>query len=356
MLAFGLGVGACALAGRLLFAVPVGAASAGSFNLGTPARVVETVGDSVVSLESFSTEPGRENPWGRIFRGPEPADASEPNGVASGVIISRDGYILTNNHVVAGAARIKARLADSREFEAQVMGTDPHTDLAVVRIRGKQFPNFARFGESRGVLPGDSVVAIGNPLGFEQSVSVGVVSANRRGPFRVGSQTLGDMIQTDAAINQGNSGGGLFAADGRLIGINTAIMVPRGGSGSIGIGFAVPAHRARPVAEDLMRHGRVPRPWLGIRFRTPQVSFLSHRTRSGIGVMVEDVLGGSPAFQAGFRSADILQKLGDCRIRSADDLYSFVDRYRAGEQVHARVLRDGQVRTIRLTLAEQPGE
>lgn len=356
VLAFCLGFGACAGLGRALVGVPVSASSPGSFNLGSPARVVKAVGSAVVSLESFSTDAAPENPWTRWFQGPVPTDAAEPSGVASGVLISQDGYIVTNNHVVDGAVRLKARLADEREFEAQVVGTDPHSDLAVVRIKGHEFAQFARFGNSRALVPGDSVVAIGNPLGFEQSVSVGVVSANRRGPFRVGSQTLGDMIQTDAAINQGNSGGGLFGADGSLIGINTAIMVPRGGNGSIGIGFAVPAHRAKPVIDSLIRKGKVLRPWLGIRYRAAEGGLLTHRARPGIGVLVEDVLAGSPASRAGLQAADILQRIGEFRIRSADDLYLFSDRYRAGQRVRAQVMRGGEVRTVELTLAEMPRE
>lgn len=351
--AFALGFAACGLLVRLLIAQPVGAASPGSFNLGTPARVVQAVQGTVVNLESYGADAEPPEGWLRFFKGPVPAQA-EPNGVASGVIVSPEGYIVTNNHVVSGAERIRVRFADDHTAEARVVGTDPHTDLAVVRVRGGNFP-YARFGDSQALVPGDSVVAIGNPLGFANSVSVGVVSATRAGPLRVGDQTLGDMIQTDAAINQGNSGGGLFAADGRLIGINTAIMVTRGSSGSIGIGFAVPAHRVKPVVDTLIREGKVRRPWLGIRYRPSEGGHLEHTIRTGIGVMVEDVVSGSPAFRSGLRSADILQRLGNCPIRSSDDLYCFVDRYRAGETVAARVLRAGKPRTITLRLTEAPG-
>jgi S1-C subfamily serine protease len=213
----------------------------------------------------------------------------------------------------------------------------------------------ASMGDSRKLCAGDSVVAIGTPLGFEHSVSVGVVSANRTGPLRVDGAVLGDMIQTDAAINQGNSGGGLFNAAGELIGINTAIMVTRGNSGSIGIGFAIPTHRVRPVVQSLRAHGRVPRPWLGIRYERPHYApTLIRQVRHGRGVRVQDVLPNSPAELAGLRPDDIVRQIGECRIRSADDIYCVIDRYRPGTRVEARVLRNGEEKRVRLTLGRRP--
>lgn len=349
---FALGFAACGLLVRLLIAQPVGADSPGSFNLGSPAAVVRAVGPTVVNLEAYESRTDPPEGWMRFFKGPVPAE-SEPNGVASGVVVSPEGHIVTNNHVVSGSPRIRVRFQDDRLLDARLVGSDPHTDLAVIQVKAKGLP-YARFGDSRALVAGDSVVAIGNPLGFANSVSVGVVSATRAGPLRVGSQTLGDMIQTDAAINQGNSGGGLFAADGRLIGINTAIMVPRGGGGSIGIGFAVPAHRVKPVVDSILREGKVRRPWLGIRYRPTERTALVHRVETGIGVLVEDVLEGSPAAQSGLQPADIVQRLGECPIRSSDDLYCFVDKYRAGQTVPAKVLRAGKSRTLTLKLTEAP--
>jgi S1-C subfamily serine protease len=162
------------------------------------------------------------------------------------------------------------------------------------------------------------------------------------------------MIQTDAAINQGNSGGGLFTADGRLVGINSAIMVPRGGGGSIGIGFAIPAHRVRPVMDSLILRGKVARPWLGIKYHLPNPGSLVRRARRGIGLLVEEVIPGSPAAAAGLQSADVLRQLGDAPVRAADDLYQFVEDHRPGQRVTARLLRDGVEHKVVLTLRERP--
>jgi S1-C subfamily serine protease len=352
-LAFVMGFSCCALTARFLLPVPAAATSRVTFTSANPAEVVDSVGETVVSLEAFPSKPevASEGLWPRLLGtagNPDP----EPSTVASGVVVSNDGYIVTNNHVVADGGKIRARFPSGKEFGATVVGSDPMSDLAVLKIPARHL-HAAPLGNSRSVRSGDNVVAIGNPLGFENSVSVGVVSANRSGPLRIDGHTLGDMIQTDAAINQGNSGGGLFTADGRLIGINTAIMVPKGGSGSIGIGFAIPVHRMRPIVDNLIAKGRVPRPWLGIKYRTPQVASFVRRVRKGVGVLVEDVLPNSPAAQAGLRPADIVRQLGDCDIHSSDDIYHFVDRYQPGQKVKARVLRGGTEKTLILTLGEK---
>ena len=348
---FVLGFGCCAVIARLLLTTPAAATSPSTFRAPNAADVVNRVGNTVVNLDAFpDTPPDRSAILPQLFGQPE-ASPGDPTAVASGVIISRDGYIATNNHVVSDAGKLRARLADGREFDARMVGRDPHSDLAVVKIDGHDFTP-ARFADSRHARPGESVVAIGNPLGFENSVSVGVVSANRSGPIRVDGQTMGDMIQTDAAINQGNSGGGLFNAQGELIGINTAIMVPHGGTGSIGIGFAVPAHRVKPVTQALITEGRMPRPWLGIRYRLSSGGSLVRRMRNGIGVLVEGVVPGSPAARAGIRPADILRKLGNLTVRGGEDVYNFVDRFKPGQTIQAKLLRGGHEETISLSLAE----
>jgi len=354
VLVFVMGFASCALAQRFLAPMPVGAASPERYVFTSPADVVSQVGGAVVNLDTYPEAAPREaRSWSRFFPFPASADA-DPNAVASGVVISSDGYIVTNDHVVEDAGRIRARLADGRDFPARVIGRDPHTDLAVVKITAPRL-TVAPFADSRRVRAGDQVVAIGNPLGFENSVTLGIVSAVRTGPFRINGHVLGDMIQTDAAINQGNSGGGLFGADGRLIGINTAIMAPSGGSGSIGIGFAIPAHQVRRVSETLIAKGQVRRPWLGIRYRPGAANSLVHQVRRGLGVLIEEVLPDSPAAAAGLQPADILRELGDLRIHSADDLHTFMGRYEPGQQVRARVLREGKEQTLTLTLAERPG-
>lgn len=349
--AFVFGFGCCAVLARLLLTSPAAATSPSSFRAPNAADVVARVGNAVVNLDAYSdTESAATDLLPKLF-GDGGNRCNDPSSVASGVIISRDGYLVTNNHVLCDASRLRARLADGRELDAKIVGRDPHSDLALLKISGSNL-TAARFGDSRHARPGDAVIAIGNPLGFENSVSVGVVSANRVGPIRVDGQTLGDMLQTDAAINQGNSGGGLFNAEGQLIGINTAIMVPHGGSGSIGIGFAVPAHRARPVTESLMTEGRMPRPWLGIKYRLSNTGSLIRRMRSGIGALVEEVVPGSPAALAGIRPADIIRKLGGLEVRGGEDVYNFVDRYRPGQTIRARILRGGREQTLSLRLAE----
>jgi S1-C subfamily serine protease len=349
VLTFVLGFASCALVIRFLFPLPAGAASPdGGF--ANASDVVAKVGEAVVSLDSFAGAPRSQGFLPRLF-GLSAAGDNDPTSVASGVIISKQGYIVTNNHVVEDGGRLRARLADGREFDATVVGSDPYTDLAVVKIAARNL-KAARMGDSRRVRAGDMAVAIGNPLGFENSVSVGVVSAVRTGPIRIDGHTMGDLIQTDASINQGNSGGGLFTAGGELVGINTAIMAAPGGSGSIGIGFAIPTHQVRPVTETLIAKGRILRPWLGVKYRPSESGRLLRRARQGAGVLVEGVLPDSPAARAGLRPADILRQLGDCPIRSTDDIYCFVGMYQPGDQVRARVLRGGQEKTLVLTLSE----
>ncbi len=351
VLAFAVGFGCCGLTVRLLYPEPVAATSPASLRMLDPSSVVASVGESVVNLEAY-TKPTREADWRQLFSWSRPhAEPEEPLAVASGVILTEDGHVVTNHHVVEGAGRLVARLADGREVEAKLVGSDPHSDLALLDLKGKGYTP-AQIGDSQNLRPGMPVIAIGNPLGFENSVSVGVISANRRGPIRVGGQTLGDMIQTDAAINQGNSGGGLFSSDGRLIGINAAIMAARGSSGSIGIGFAIPAHRMQPVVDSLMHTGRVPRPWLGIKYHTPVTAPFTHRLRGTAGVLVQDVFPNSPAAEAGLLPADIVRQLGNLPIRTADDLFTFISEHRPGEVVKARVIRDGQERTLELTLGD----
>jgi serine protease DegQ len=351
---FVLGFSSCALAARFLLPLPAAATSTTAYGEFNPAVVVAKVDDAVVSLEAFETAVAAQ-PAGLprligLSRGEEP----DPSSVASGVIVSSKGYVVTNHHVVAGAAKVRVVLSDGREFDARIVGKDSYTDLAVLRIPGRNLKP-AQLGDSHAVHAGDPVVAIGNPLGFENSVSVGVVSANRSGPIRIDGRTLGDLIQTDAAINQGNSGGGLFDGSGRLVGVNSAIMVPRGGSGSIGIGFAIPAHRVKPVVDTLIAKGHVPRAWLGVRYRVPQWNPFVRRPRNGVGVLVEGVVPGGPAARCGITPADIIRQLGECAIRTPDDIRTFVERYQPGERIQARVLRNGREKKVTLTLAEAPG-
>ncbi|MDW8322045.1 MAG: trypsin-like peptidase domain-containing protein, partial [Armatimonadota bacterium] len=233
------------------------------------AAVAKAATPSVVNISAATIIPGRrsplfDDPLFRYFFGDEDIPFREPERVVrslgSGVIVSRDGLILTNNHVIAGASRISVTLADGRRYaDAQVVGADPATDLALLRIRADNLPAI-KWGDSRALQVGEWVLAIGNPYGLNQTVTAGIVSA--KGRRDVGISLYEDFIQTDAAINPGNSGGALVNIRGELVGINTAILSQSGGN--VGIGFAVPSHEARRVMELLLRDGRVSRGWLGI--------------------------------------------------------------------------------------------
>src|SRR5229473_6295146 len=236
----------------------------------TIADAVTRVEPAVVSIDTIGHTPARESleeMWLRRWFGRPPPHREDGaiHGVASGVIVTADGYVLTNNHVVEDSERLIVTLPDKRRFDGQVLGTDPEDDLAIVKIDGRGFPT-APLGDSARLRKGEWVIAIGNPLDFQNTVTVGVVSAQRDGPIPVEGKTLRHVIQTDAAINQGNSGGALVNLSGELIGINTAIVSTSSAGGSIGIGFAIPVNDVRPVIRELIRYGRVMRPWIGIRY------------------------------------------------------------------------------------------
>jgi S1-C subfamily serine protease len=335
------------------------------------ANAIGRVEPAVVNIETIGTVSAREGweqLWLRRWLGrPAPRRDEDPiRGVASGVIISRDGYVLTNNHVVDEADRIVITLPDKRRFEGQVIGTDPEDDLAIVKISGQSLPT-APLGDSAKVRKGEWVIAIGNPLGFESTVTVGVVSAERRDPFTVEGKTLRHVIQTDAAINQGNSGGALVNLSGELIGINTAIVSTSSAGGSIGIGFAIPINDVRPVVAQLIRYGRVLRPWIGIKYEPVMVARVDLQSEevpsgarfqrpatAGRGVVVRQVLRGSPAEEAGFREGDVIRRLNTTLIGSTEDVYTFIARHSPGQQVRVVVHRQGRPTVLALRLGHKP--
>jgi serine protease DegS len=272
--------------------------------------------------------------------------------LGSGVIFSPQGYVLTNDHVVRDADEIEVMLADGRSLEAAVVGTDPDTDLAVLRVESGQegLPSIT-VGGSSGLRVGDVVLAIGNPFGVGQTVTQGIVSATGRS--RLGINTYEDFIQTDAAINPGNSGGALINAYGELVGINTAIFTRSGGSH--GIGFAIPVDLARDVMTQIIEQGQVVRGWLGIEVQeiTPQLaeSFgLSDRR----GVLIAGVLRDSPAGRAGMRPGDIITHIGGDRVNDAQDALNFIARARPGETLHMEGVRDGKNVEIRSEVGKRP--
>ncbi|HEY0945387.1 MAG TPA: DegQ family serine endoprotease [Opitutaceae bacterium] len=270
-------------------------------------------------------------------------------GLGSGVIVSADGYILTNNHVVNGADSIKVSLNDGRELTAKVVGTDPQTDLAVIKVDAKDLPAIT-FSDSDKVEVGDRVLAIGNPFGIGQTVTSGMVSA-------LGRATLGldyeDFIQTDAAINPGNSGGALVDVKGRLVGVNTAILSRSGGFQ--GIGFAIPANLARNVMEQLVSNGKVVRGFLGVSVQdlTPDLAKSFKLDEHG-GALVAEVSADSPAAKGGLKSGDVITSLGGKPVTDARRLKLAVANIPPGTKVDAKVLREGEEKALQIEIGNQP--
>jgi serine protease Do len=308
------------------------------------AQVAEAVSPSVVSLrvEAKRQAPPMLHPF---FGGQQ---EQLQRGMGSGVIIRADGYILTNNHVVAGADRIEVRLHDNRRFEGRVIGTDPSTDLAVVKIEAKGL-RAARFADSRKVKPGQWAVAIGSPFGLDYTVTTGVVSAVGRGGF--GMAEIEDFVQTDASINPGNSGGPLVDLDGHVIGINTMIH----GRGT-GIGFAAPADLAERVATQLIEHGVVRRAFIGVGFQdlTPALSRELGVDDDRGGAIVSQVVPDGPAARAGVREGDVVIAVDGRRIHEGRELQRAVVRKGVGASLSLEILRDGKRRSITVTTDERP--
>ncbi|MGE0741111.1 MAG: S1C family serine protease [Hyphomonadaceae bacterium] len=273
------------------------------------------------------------------------------DGAGSGVIISQDGYALTNNHVVRGAGRVEGILHDGRVVGAEIVGTDPDTDLALLRLGGSGHAT-ADLGDSDGLRVGELSIAIGNPLGLQATVTVGVISALRRTLRGDGGRLIEDVIQTDAALNPGNSGGALVDGRGAVVGINTAII-----GGAQGICFAVPSNTARLVIPDLMRDGRVARGWFGIAGQTQELSRALVRRlalEDDSGVLVAAVSGGGPAEAAGLRVGDVVLKLDGAVTPTVDAIHRLLTRERVGRHVTLDVLRNGEITRLDLRVTERP--
>ena len=275
----------------------------------------------------------------------------QQEGLGSGVIVSADGYVLTNNHVVNGADVIKITLADGRELTAKVVGTDPQSDLAVVKVDAKDLPAIT-FSDSDKLEVGDRVLAIGNPFGIGQTVTSGMVSG-------LGRATMGldyeDFIQTDAAINPGNSGGALVDVQGRLVGVNTAILSRSGGFQ--GIGFAIPSNLARNVMEQLVKGGKVVRGYLGVTMQdlTPELVD-AFKLKAREGALVSDVMPGSPAAKAGFKSGDVLTEFDGKKILDGRHLKLTVANVAPGTEVPVMVLRDNKTTELKVKIGENTGK
>jgi serine protease Do len=317
--------------------------------------VVEKTRDAVVNIYSEGENPNARNldPMWRRFFGLPPRVTS----YGSGFIIRPDGYVLTNNHVIEGGDRVVVSLSDKRSFTADVVGADPQTDLAVLKIDVSDSLPFIRLGDSDKMRVGDWVIAIGNPFpeqGLDRTVTVGVVSAKSRRDLRFGSETPAyqDYIQTDASINPGNSGGPLMNLKGEAIGINSAIASPN--RGSVGIGFAIPSNLAHVIASDLIAEGKVSRGWLGVTLSelTPDQAEASG-VKQGWGILISEVMPGSPAESAGLQPNDIILEFNGKEVK---DIYGFrlmVAEHDMGDAINIDLNRDGKDKRIKVVLGDR---
>lgn len=285
----------------------------------------------------------------RFFRRRPPRDDARASG--SGVIVDPRGFILTNNHVVENAAEVEVRLSDDRKFPATIVGRDPKSDLAVLKVdAGSAALPVAELGDSDKLRIGQWAIAIGNPFGLDRTVTAGIISATGR--TRVGVATYEAFIQTDASINPGNSGGPLLNLDGKVIGINTAIV-----SSGQGIGFSIPINMAKDIMGQLMAKGRVVRGWLGIAIQdlTPELA-AGFGVKPGSGVLVSDVMKDSPAEAGGLKSGDIITDFGGATIKDVTDLQKRVAAVEPGRPSPMIVIRDKNKTTLTIKIGEQPGE
>ncbi|HMK49282.1 MAG TPA: DegQ family serine endoprotease [Thermodesulfovibrionales bacterium] len=325
-------------------------------------EVAAAVKPSVVNISSTKTVKNREagvpfpnDPFFKRFFGEGPFDRQrqhKQSGLGSGVIVDKNGYVLTNNHVIRDADEIKVKLSDQREFKGKVIGTDQKTDLAVIKVEAEDLPAI-RIADSDSLKVGSMVLAVGNPFGLNQTVTSGIVSAVGRA--NVGIADYEDFIQTDAAINPGNSGGALVNIRGELVGINTAILSTTGGYQ--GIGFAIPSSMAKNVMDSLIRTGKVVRGWIGVSIQpmTPDLA-KQFNLKDGEGILVGDVVEDGPAAKAGIERGDVITEFDGKQIREVTVLRNMVAGTAPGKIVKVGLIRDGKPKNLEIKVSEQTGE
>jgi Do/DeqQ family serine protease len=308
---------------------------------------------AVVSVSAGKTggrnNPHAQDPWYRYFFGDGSPNEAQL-GVGSGVIVSAQGYLLTNNHVVEGASEIEVRLNDGREARAALVGTDPDTDVAVLKIDLERLPSIT-FGDVESARVGDVVLAIGNPFNVGQTVTSGIISALGRN--QLGLSTFENFIQTDAAINPGNSGGALVDVNGHLLGINTAIYSRSGGS--MGIGFAIPVDLARQVMEGLIKDGRVTRGWIGVEPRDlPPEYAETFKLPIKEGVLIAGVMKDGPAGRGGMRPGDVVLTIGSRPVANTMQLLNAVAALKPGSDTAIGVQRGTEQLQLKVTVVQRP--
>jgi serine protease Do len=354
-----------ASAGHVHASLKLADPSEGSSKMGF-APIVKEVLPSVVNISSSKVvktpnqfaqglpdDPMFRQFFGRQFgRGPEVPKQRREQSLGSGVIVSPEGYILTNNHVVDGATDVKVTLSDRRELKAKIIGTDPKTDVAVLKLEGSNFPAIT-LGDSSKVQVGDYALAIGDPFGVGQTVTMGIVSAKGRG--NLGIEDYEDFIQTDAPINPGNSGGALVNDRGELIGINTAIL-SHGSGGNEGIGFAIPAKLAQGVMNQILDHGKVTRGYLGIVVQpiSPAMAKVLGQGDQAKGALVGDISAKGPAQASGVQRGDIILDVNGQPVSDANDLRNTIAMMQPGETVKLKISRNGSTRDVSVKLGELP--
>ncbi|NVM21269.1 MAG: DegQ family serine endoprotease [Desulfobacterales bacterium] len=332
------------------------------------AEVAKAVSPAVVNIRTekvikgggpvfrhFQSPFGKDDPFHDFFEkffGEMPRREFRQRSLGSGFILDKEGHIVTNNHVIENADKIKVKLKNGKEYDAEISGRDPNTDIALVKVKGLRKFQIAKLGDSDTLKVGEWVVAIGSPFGLEHTVTAGIVSAKGR---VIGSGPYDDFIQTDASINPGNSGGPLVNMKGQVVGINTAIVSRSGGN--VGIGFAIPINLARGVIEQLKTSGEVTRGWLGVSIQdlTPELADY-YGVKNGKGALVGEVFSGDPAGKAGIKSKDVIIEVDGKKIESSRDLSRTIAEVPVDKKVTIKVLRGGKERTVRVKIAKRRDE